>query len=193
MPEAIIQSVDGQREWTGNYGAMIDYSLTIESGGKTGQVYITKKPDSPAPQAGESFDYEVVKQDKHGTKIKRVFDSPYAGPTSNAAPTSSPSQSARNESIERQVAAKCAAQVVAADVASGKLAIVGAPLEFDKLTNAFHNTIRGYKVEEVDPANNTAQDSLPKPDTVGLTTADDSGGAAMTGDDDSIPFAPSRV
>lgn len=173
MPEATIKSVDGQREWSGNFGPMIDYTLTIESGGKTGPVYITKKPDSPAPEAGESFDYEVVKRDKFGTKIKRVFDTPYTADNGSSL-KAGPSQAARNESIERQVAAKCAARVVAAYVASGKT-----PPAAADVTDEFHKAIRGFTVE-ADPQDNIAQDSLPKPDTDGIDAKPDP--------DDDIPF-----
>lgn len=174
MPNLTVKSVDESREWTGNFGTMIDYTLTIESDGKSGQVYVTKKPESPAPEAGESWDYEVVKRDKFGTKVKRVFDSPYAGPVSNGSPAATPSQAARNESIERQVATKCAAQVIAAYVASGKT-----PPAALTLADEFHQAIRGYTVEP-DSKANIAQESLPKPDTDGLDAKPDP--------DDDIPF-----
>lgn len=185
MPTGIIEAVTGRREWSGNYGPMVDYSLTIDGN----EVYLTKKPDSPAPEPGESLDYEVVKRDQHGTKIKKVWNE---GGGNGSAPASSPSQAARNESIERQVAAKCAAQVVAALSATGKLASSDAIAStFDKLTNNFHQTIRGYSVEKVDPANSIAQDSLPAPDTTAaesLPPADKDGLKSDEGDDEDIPF-----
>lgn len=184
MPTGIIEAVTGRREWSGNYGPMVDYSLTIDGN----EVYLTKKPDSPAPEPGESLDYEVVKRDQHGTKIKKVWNE-----GNGSAPASSPSQAARNESIERQVAAKCAAQVVAALSANGKLPSSDAIAStFDKLTDKFHVTIRGYTVEKVDPANSIAQDSLPAPDTSG-TTKPDPGTTGGGVPDDDIPFAPSVV
>lgn len=163
MATGTVKAVTGQREWSGKYGPMIDYTLTFESDGKAGSVYITKKPDSPAPEVGESFDFEVVKRDQHGTKIKRVFED--SGKFSAAA---TPSQAARNESIERQVAAKCAAQVAAAQVAVGKLPTVAA------LVDEFHQAIRGYTVE-VDPKVDTAAESLPAADASGLSSETDDG------------------
>lgn len=189
MPTGIIEAVTGKREWSGNYGPMVDYSLTIDGN----EVYLTKKPDSPAPEPGESLDYEVVKRDQHGTKIKKVWNEGGAQATTNGSSAPAPSQAARQESIERQVAAKCAAEVVAALAANGKLATSGAVEQtFDKLTNSFHTTIRGYTVEKVDPANSIAQDSLPAPDTSG-TKKPDPGTTGGGVPDDDIPFAPSVV
>lgn len=172
MPTGTITNVTGSREWTGKYGTMVDDTFTIEVEGKEVEVYKTRKPDSPPPEAGETLDFEKVKQDQHGIKIKKVYDSPYAGPVSNGSPA--PSQAARNESIERQVATKCAAQVIAAYVASGKT-----PPAALTLADEFHQAIRGYTVEP-DPKVNIAQESLPKPDTDGLDAKPDP--------DDDIPF-----
>jgi len=171
MGTGTVKAVTGRREWSGKYGPMIDYELTFEADGKSGAVYLTKKPDSPAPEVGESFDFEVVKRDQYGTKIKRVFEdgAKFAGPTTAA----SPSQAARSESIERQVAAKCAAQVAAAQVATGKLPTVAA------LVDEFHEAIRGYTTEKYETPGDTniAAESLPAADTTGLKS-----------DDDEIPF-----
>ncbi len=49
MPEGTIKALMGSREWTGSYGAMVDHTFVITVDGKDVEVYMTKKPDSPAP------------------------------------------------------------------------------------------------------------------------------------------------
>lgn len=174
MPTGTIKEVKGTREWTGNYGTMVDHTFDIEVDGKVAEVYMTKKPDSPAPQAGETLDFEKVKQDQHGIKIKKIYDTPYT-PNGNGN-GAGPSGDARQESIERQVAAKCAARVIAATVASGNKPVAA---EIMDLTDAFHTAIRGYTVEEP-----TGNDPLPA-DTAGL---DSTAPQAAAQDDSDIPF-----
>jgi len=113
-----IQAVGTPRDWTGNYGPMRDYPLQLDTNGNVMEVYITQKPETPAPQAGQSIDYEIARSDQHGTKIKRAQQQQGQGnfpaTTTTAPPANgSPAQAdPRQKSIERQTAAKVAGMIL---------------------------------------------------------------------------------
>ena len=113
-----IQAVGEPREWTGNYGPMRDYPLQIDTNGNVMEVYITQKPETPAPQAGQNIDYEIARSDQHGTKIKRVQQQgqgnfqPAPATAAPAANGSSAQADPRQKSIERQTAAKVAGMIL---------------------------------------------------------------------------------
>lgn len=187
MQEGTIQAVTGQRPWSGEHGNFIDFNLTLADGQ---QVYISRKvkPDGSVktPQVGESLTYEVARTDQHGTKIRQV-NPQYAGNNGN----SGGSSSGRDESIKRQTAAKCAAQVVAAQVASGKLS---QPTEqaIMQLTDEFSKAIEARDAQP-NPANNVAAQSLPPAEGIDSTAPQQAAMAGQGSPDDDIPFAPSRV
>jgi hypothetical protein len=169
MPNLTIKSHNGSRDWTGNYGPMVDHNLTISVDGKDFDVYMTKKPDSPAPQAGESFEFEKVKQDDHGIKIKRVYDKPFDA--SNNGGGGGGGGRTSDRMIAAQVAAKCAAEVAAHKGG-----------DIDKLTGEFMDAILKYGQEPQAPAP-TGSDPLPA-DTSGL----DDTGPQDADPNDEIPF-----
>lgn len=143
MPTGTVTAVKAQAPWSGNHGAFIDYTIDLESGGRIGEVKITSKCNSDGsamkpPTVGETFEYEVKSNDQHGIKIKRVSQQGGGGPSGNGrAPASNPE---REKSIERQVAAKAAARVLAAMVASGANLPDG---EARRLTDLFYDAIQG--------------------------------------------------
>ena len=182
MPQGTIQSATPGNQWGGKFGTFIDYTVQLDNGGPFTLARKVKDDGSHKPvEVGSVLNYEVKSTDQYGTKIKEV-NPEFAGQSNGngAAPSGGGSQ--RQDSIERQVAAKCAAPIIASAVASGKLPLDKATGSFDKLVNEFHKTIRGYTVEQpaqtpvaADPAVD-----LPAPDTDGIDKPQ--------GDDDDIPF-----
>ena len=180
MPTATINNVTGKREWEGNSGPMVDYQLHLSD---IGDCYMTKKPESPAPSPGESLEYEVVKQDKHGTKIKKVFANgggaaPQGGVLSAATP--SPISGDRERSIERQVAAKCAAQILTG----------GDAKQFPGLAEAIARWISDPPAQ---PAPQVNEQQAVAQAATSEVPPDTSGFGPPAQQDDDIPFAPSVI
>jgi hypothetical protein len=176
MPTGTVKAVKSTRQWnSAQYGDFVDYVMDLESGGRTGEVYMTRKPDSPAPTIGETFDYEVAKNDNHGIKIKKVDAN---ASFSNNGGGGSSRGTATDESIERQVAAKCSAQVIAGAVQGGKMAVGDSDIFIPKLTQAFALAIAAKAPAESPPP--AAQNDAP------ADTSDF--GAPASGTDDDIPF-----
>lgn len=184
MPQGTIQSATPGNQWGGKFGTFIDYTVQLDNGGPFTLARKVKDDGShKAVEVGSVLNYEVKSTDQYGTKIKEV-NPEFAGQSNgNGAAPSGGGSDLRQDSIERQVAAKCAGQVLAAQVASGNPPTVGLAAQFDKLVNAFHKTIRGFTVEPVQqPApSNVAAETLPPADTEGID-------APAPGDDDEIPF-----
>lgn len=189
MPQGTIQSATPGNQWGGKFGTFIDYTVQLDNGGPFTLARKIKDDGSHKPvEVGSVLNYEIRSTDQYGTKIKEV-NPEFAGQsntqvsgTANVTVNGSALPDARQDSIERQTAAKCAAPIIASAVASGKLPLDKATGSFDKLVNEFHKTIRGYTVEQpaqtpvaADPAVD-----LPAPDTDGIDKPQ--------GDDDDIPF-----
>ena len=183
MPQGTIQSATPGNQWGGKFGTFIDYTVQLDNGGPFTLARKVKDDGSHKPvEVGSVLNYEVKSTDQYGTKIKEV-NPEFAGQSNgNGAAPSGGGSDQRQDSIERQTAAKCAAPIIASAVASGKLPLDKATGSFDKLVNEFHKTIRGYTVEQpaqtpvaADPAVD-----LPAPDTDGIDKPQ--------GDDDDIPF-----
>lgn len=49
-----VEEVVGSREWEGNYGKNVDYTIALV--GVPEQVRLTQKPETPAPKAGDEID-----------------------------------------------------------------------------------------------------------------------------------------
>lgn len=184
MPQGTIQSATPGNQWGGKFGTFIDYTVQLDNGGPFTLARKVKDDGSHKPvEVGSVLNYEIKSTDQYGTKIKEV-NPEFAGQSNgNGAAPSGGGSDQRQDSIERQVAAKCAAPIIASAVASGKLPLDKATGSFDKLTNEFHKTIRGFTVEPVQqPApSNVAAETLPPADTEGID-------APAPGDDDEIPF-----
>ena len=183
MPQGTIQSATPGNQWGGKFGTFIDYTVQLDNGGPFTLARKVKDDGSHKPvEVGSVLNYEVKSTDQYGTKIKEV-NPEFAGQSNGngAAPSGGVSNDARQDSIERQVAAKCAAEVLSAQVASGKPPSAGLTAQFDKLVNEFHKTIRGYTVEQ--PASTTPP--LPTADVPADTEGIDT---PAPEDDSDIPF-----
>jgi hypothetical protein len=182
MPQGTIQSATPGNQWGGKFGTFIDYTVQLDNGGPFTLARKVKDDGSHKPvEVGSVLNYEVKSTDQYGTKIKEV-NPEFAGQSNgNGAAPSGGGSDQRQDSIERQTAAKCAAPIIASAVASGKLPLDKATGSFDKLTNEFHKTIRGYTVEQ--PASTTPP--LPTADVPADTEGIDT---PAPGDDDEIPF-----
>lgn len=172
MPQGTVKAVKAQKPWSGANGNFIDFTIDLESGGRLGEVVIASKcnPDGTAmkpPTIGETFEYEVKSQDQYGIKIKRVSNYQGGG------------NSDKDKSIARQTAAKCAAQVVAALVTTGKQS-PSTRNEIERLTNEFYDAITA----EQGAQQSIATDPL-TPDTTGL---DSTAPQTAAQDDSDIPF-----
>lgn len=82
MPEQVTLTAVSEKTktWTGQQGgSFIDYFVKTDAGGE--QVYThTRKPDSPRPQVGESFEAEVQpSQGDYPPKLKRISQRPGGG------------------------------------------------------------------------------------------------------------------
>lgn len=175
MPQGTIQAVAEKDRWSNDYGNYVGYNVTLD----TGQFVINRKlrqDGSHKPlNVGEVLHYSLNGTDRHGNRKIKEEKPEYAGQSNGSGDQgvvggnfALNAPNARQDSIERQVAAKCAAQVAAAQVAVGKLPTVAA------LVDEFHQAIRGYTVE-VDPKVDTAAESLPAADASGLSSETDDG------------------
>lgn len=181
MLQGTIQSATPGNQWQGRHGQFLDYTVQLDNGGPFILSRKLQGDGSHKPvTVGAILAYEIKEQGDHGTKIKEV-NPEFAGQGNGngAAPSGGVSNDARQDSIERQVAAKCAAEVLSAQVASGKPPSAGLTAQFDKLTNEFHKTIRGYTVEQ--PAATPLPTADVPADTEGIDTP-------APEDDSDIPF-----
>ena len=96
-----ISKVLDRREWSGQHGPMVTYKVELEG---HGVAELNQKPSTPAPQAGESV-FGELQPGREGfpPKLKKVQQNSFGGRGD------SPEQ---RRSIERQVAAKIAADLV---------------------------------------------------------------------------------
>jgi len=109
-----IQTTEGQKEWTGNYGTMIDFQVAVSSTDGPQTVVITQKPTSTPPAIGDVIEGTVTKN-QYGLKLKRAFDG--GGSLNEVAPSSNGSASVgkafgpRDDAVRRAVAFKGAIEV----------------------------------------------------------------------------------
>lgn len=68
----VITSSKGPREWTGQFGPMHSYRVTVE--GRDGELEIAQKPTSKPPQAGDTFTGTIEPPNRDGfpPKLKRA-------------------------------------------------------------------------------------------------------------------------
>lgn len=75
MSAFTVIGVHDKEEWTGNYGAMVSYVLDLEdeSGFKSMDVKLNRKPESREPEVGETF-IGNLESGKFGDKLKIDFE-----------------------------------------------------------------------------------------------------------------------
>jgi hypothetical protein len=104
-----ITAVTGQREFDSKYGPLVSYKLTIKGDdGYEGEAEMTRKPESPAPSAGETIEGTLDRSNpRFPPKLKKA--------QGGGAPRSGGARSAKDsDSIERQVAYKGAVEMAIA-------------------------------------------------------------------------------
>ncbi len=182
-----IKSVLGSQDGSfvagdGTNVSLTDYQLTVANpAGQDGAVWLSQKPETPAPSVGQTIDGDTKPIPggplKGQLKLKKAPPPQFQGGgfTNGAQPAG---DDPRQKSIERQVAAKCAAQVLTgfADLATAEAAV--ADLAVAKLTESFYRAIQG------EPAQAPASPPVATPDV----PAPDTSGFGGSGDDDSVPF-----
>lgn len=111
-----IKSVNSQRDGSfttkdGDHVALTDYELVVNNGQRDGTVWLSQKPETAPPQVGQSITGETMPIPggplKGQLKLKKEQPNnfrPSGGPA--------PNDPERQKSIERQVAAKCAAEML---------------------------------------------------------------------------------
>lgn len=102
------------RDWETANGAFRSYYLRVEGDEKTYEL--AQKRDKPAPNVGDSFEATVETREVNGTtfyKLKRQYQQ--RGGNNGR----QPKDPAERESIERQVAAKCATDLLVGFMATG--------------------------------------------------------------------------
>lgn len=159
---------------SGEHVALTDYQLGLTnlSNGQEGIAWLSQKPETAPPTVGQEIEGDMSKigggPNKGHNKIKKVSN--YQG--GGAGPRNDPATQA---SIRRQTAAKCAAELLAGAVSSGKVTLDEALTKIEPATGKFLHAI------EADQQQTTAQPTADVPaDTGGLD-----GGPAT---DDDIPF-----
>jgi hypothetical protein len=127
MPEDMtISKVGASRTFETQHGKFVSYRIELEG---HGEAELVQKPETPVPAVGQSVFGELV-PGKEGFPPKLKKAKPQGG--GNWASKDSPDQ---RRSIERQVSAKIAAELVVAGVA--KLD------QFRDLTDRVHAAIEG--------------------------------------------------
>jgi hypothetical protein len=124
-----ISKVLDSRQWQGQHGPMVTYRIELED---HGPAELNQKPETAAPHVGQSVfgDLEPPKDPRYPPKLRKVQQQ--GGFKGNGGKAMDPEQ---RRSIERQVSAKIAADLVIHDKA---------PLgEFRKLTDRIHAAIEG--------------------------------------------------
>lgn len=109
-----VTAVKGTNDWTGQYGAMTDYRCTFD--GVDGDVQVTKRQGNAGPSVGDELfgTLESKTQAGYTYKFKAVVRGGGGGGGG-----SRPRDPKERESIERQVAAKSAAELLCALMATG--------------------------------------------------------------------------
>lgn len=104
-----ITAITGKREFDSKYGPLVSYKLTIKGDdGYEGEAEITRKPESPAPQSGETIEGTLDRSNpRFPPKLKKA--------QGGGAPRSGGGRPNKDsDSIERQVAYKGAVEMAIA-------------------------------------------------------------------------------
>ena len=110
MPTYTVKSINRQKSWKGKYGDMVSYYCILENeGGNQAEVEIAQKVTTPAPTVDQKIEGTVEDGD-YGKKLKKA--QPQGG--GGGGFKSGPKSPEERKSIERQVAAKCATDLVIA-------------------------------------------------------------------------------
>ena len=128
-----IETVVGRREWTGQYGPNVSYDLRLT--GVSDVVELTRKPEKPAPQVGETLTgtLEDGYQGKKKFKVERQGGFGGGGGRS-------PEESAR---ITRQHSQEMALRYAAIRAQQGKLPDTFSLADLKIITDKFDEDAKG--------------------------------------------------
>lgn len=149
---AVLAQVN-RREWKGNHGPMVDYTLDVESEKGKGRAVLTQKPETPEPLPGQTIFGDIVPEEipkRDGTtftkyKLKKaqrdegaVPSGPHRLRPSQSIPSGPSGGNAddRSERIERQSALKVVASLAQAVATAGRL-----PQDFDLSPASIHKYV----------------------------------------------------
>ncbi len=105
-----ITAVTGKREFESKFGPLVSYKLTVKGDdGYEGEAEMTRKPESPAPAQGETIEGTL---DRSNPRFPPKLKKAQAG--SGGPPRGGGRSAKDSDSIERQVAYKCAVELVVA-------------------------------------------------------------------------------
>lgn len=114
MNYTIVGFAQAPRDWETANGQFRSYYLNVEGDDKTYEL--AQKRDKPAPNVGDSFEATVETREANGVtyyKLKRQYQQRSNGGSGR------PRDPQERESIERQVAAKVASDLLVALMAQG--------------------------------------------------------------------------
>jgi hypothetical protein len=134
--EATVENVLGSEAWTGNDGPMVTDEVLFSGDGRTWKIH--RPAADPAPAPGATL--RGWKNDGKGT-FGVAKDRPQNGAGGRRPPVPGQGQrdDATGQSIERQTAAKCAAEMAAAIGGTGPTVLAN----FEEFFKSAHGLIRG--------------------------------------------------
>lgn len=141
MPAFTVKEVAGRKEWDGQHGTMVTYTMDVATeAGATVRVQMNQKPASPAPTAGQVIDGTLDDSNPNfPPKLKKSQQAAGGGFASGG--RMDPETQAR---IVRQHSQKMSLQLAALKVQTGEWTAVTAP-EVQKLIDFFHADAWGAK------------------------------------------------
>lgn len=147
-------TVDWVGDKTNDYNGVRTYTTSLKdpNGAEIKKVKLERPLDAAAPTKGEVIE-GTVEQHPRFSDAKLFKAAGTESPAQSSTPPSTgESPDARQGSIERQVAAKSAAEIVTAEITAGKLEPAAVVERFGALTSAIVATIQGGQ-----PAQGNAQ------------------------------------
>ena len=177
-----------ENSFTGDGGELVtlveyELGLTNLSSGQEGIAVLVQKPETDAPAVGAELEGSVIPGGVKGgpNKGKAKFKKAYNGGGGGGYRGGGGRSPQEQASIRRQTAAKCAAEVLAGAVSSGKVTLDDALTKIESATGKFLHAIEADADNQQQQQTTTAQPVADVPaDTGGLGTA--------TAADDDIPF-----
>lgn len=113
MAQHTITAVGQPRQWNGQQGStFVDYPLRIEGVEKV--AILTQKPESPAPQQGQTLELELVPHPRFDDKLKANKPKPAFGGGGR------PRSPEERHSIESQACMKAAVEYVIGMAQTGR-------------------------------------------------------------------------
>jgi hypothetical protein len=150
--EYTVKTVIGREEWSGNKGPMVTYELLLEEDSQVRKGHVQADQD-PKIEAGQKVEGWLNDGGKFGFATGK--------PSGGSATTSSNGRSdATGQSIERQTAAKAAAEL-AASIPPGPTGAPAVLANFEALFDSVLGKIQGAPQMASQPSGDPAGDNVP--------------------------------